>query len=61
MEDPAGVLVDRQQVTPGRDGRLEAVPDLLPRQVVIHHVDTVYLYVASAYGDGQDLEVPPTS
>ena len=52
VEDPAGVLVDRQQVTPGRDGRLEAVPDLLPRQVVIHHVDTVYLYVASAHGYG---------
>ena len=61
VEDPAGVLVDRQQVTPGRDGSLEAARDLIPRQVVIHHVDTVNLYVTSAHGDGRDLGVPPTS
>ena len=61
VEDPAGVLVDRQRVTPGRDGSLEAARDLFPRQVVIHHVDTVNIHVASAHGDGRDLGVPPTS
>ena len=60
VEGPAGVLVDRQQGTLAQDNGLEAAPDLMPRQVVIHHVDTVNLYVASAHGDGRDLQVPPT-
>ena len=61
VEGPAGVLVDRQRVAPGRDGSLEAARDLIPRQVVIHHVDTVNIHVASAHGEGRDLGVPPTS
>ena len=61
VEGPAGVLVDRQRVTPGRDGSLEAAQDLIPRQVVIHHVDTVNIHVISAHDDGRDLWVPPTS
>ena len=61
VEGPAGVLVDRQPGTPGRDGISEAASDLMPRQVVIHHVDVVNIHVASAQGDGRDLWVPPTS
>ena len=60
-EGPAGVLVDRQKGTPAQDNGLETAQNLLPRQVVIHHVDTVNIHVASAVGDGRDLLVPPTS
>ena len=61
VEGPAGVLVDRQQGTLAQDNGLEGTPDLMPRQVVIHHVDTVNIHVASALGDGRDQQVPPTS
>ena len=61
VDGPAGVHAAGRLVGPTRGKSLEVVPDLLPRQVVIHHVDTVNIHVASAHGDGRDLRVPPTS
>ncbi len=37
----------------------EAAQDLIARQVVIHHVDTVNVYVSQAYSDGRDRQDLP--
>ena len=42
-------------VAPARDGGCqEAAQDLIARQVVIQHVDTVNIYVSSGHADGRD-------
>ena len=51
-------------VVPAGDGPApepveEAAQDLIARQVVIHHVDTVNVYVSQAYSDGRDRQVLP--
>ena len=60
VEGSASVLVARQQGASAQDNGLEAARDFMSRQVVIHHVDTVNIHVASAHGDGRDPQVPPT-
>ena len=58
---PASAAVDRRPVAPARDAYgLEVAQGLISRQVVIHHVDTINLYVIGDHGDGRDLWVPPT-
>ena len=46
-------------VAPAPEPVEEAAQDLIARQVVIHHVDTVNVYVSQAYSDGRDRQVLP--
>ena len=47
-------------VVPAWDGGCqEAAQELIARQVVIQHVDTVNIYVTAAHAGGRDPQVPP--
>ena len=49
-------------IVPARDGGgQEAVQDLIARQVVIQHVDTVNIYVSSGRADGLDPQKLPAA
>ena len=52
-------LVVPAGVGPAPEPVEEAAQDLIARQVVIHHVDTVNVYVTQAYSDGRDRQVLP--
>ena len=52
-------LVVPAGVGPAPEPVEEAAQDLIARQVVIHHVDTVNVYVSQAYSDGRDRQVLP--
>ena len=54
-----GGLIVPAGVGPAPEPVEEAAQDLIARQVVIHHVDTVNIYVTKAYADGRDPQVPP--
>ena len=46
-------------IVPARDGGCqEAAQELIARQVVIQHVDTVNIYVSSGHADGWDPQLP---
>ena len=52
-------LVVPAGVGPAPEPVEEAAQDLIARQVVIHQVDTVYVYVSQACSDGRDRQVLP--
>ena len=52
-------LVVPTGVGPAPEPVEEAAQDLIARQVVIHQVDTVYVYVSQACSDGRDRQVLP--
>ena len=54
-----GGLIVPAGVGPAPEPVEEAAQDLIARQVVIHHVDTVNVYVSQAYSDGRDRPVLP--
>ena len=40
---------------------MEAAQELIARQVVIQHVDTVNIYVTSAQAEGRNPQMPPVA
>ena len=49
-------------VVPARDGGCqEEAQEFIARQVIIQHVDTVNIYVASAQAEGRDPQMPPVA
>ena len=54
-----GGLIVPAGVGPAPEPVEEAAQDLIARQVVIHHVDTVNIYVSQAGPDGWDRQVLP--
>ena len=54
-----GGLIVPAGVGPAPEPVEEAAQDLIARQVLIHHVNTVNVYVSQAYSDGRDRPVLP--